>query len=72
MEAVLDPGTVMLEEITALEVERARIEARIAARMLDFDDLRRHQAEANPHPTAARLEASFSPDELAPPGSNAT
>jgi len=65
MEAVLDPGRVILEEVAALEVERARIEARIAARMLDFDDLRRRQAEANPHPTAARLEASFSADELA-------
>jgi len=65
MEAVLDPGRVILEEVAALEVERARIEARIAARMLDFDDLRRRQAEANPDPTAARLEASFSADELA-------
>jgi hypothetical protein len=64
VEAVLDPGQVMLDEITALEMERARIEARIAARMLDFADLRRIRAEANPDETARRLEASFAADEL--------
>ena len=64
MEAVLDPGKVILDEITALEVERARIEAKIASKMLAFQDLRRHHAEANPNATAAKLEASFAADEL--------
>src|SRR5215204_5636292 len=64
METAPDPGQVMLDEITALETERARIEARIAATMLDFADLRRKQAEANPDETARRLEASFAADEL--------
>ena len=64
MATALDPGKVILDEITALEAERARIEARIAAKMLEFDDLRRRQAESNPNPTAAQLEASFAADEL--------
>lgn len=64
MEAVLDPGMVILDEITALEVERAKIEAKIASKMLAFQDLRRTQAESNPHTTAAKLEASFAADEL--------
>src|SRR5215203_2023080 len=64
METAPDPGQVMLDEITALETERARIEARIAATMLDFADLRRKQAEANPDETARKLEASFAADEL--------
>lgn len=64
MEAVLDPGKVILDEIAALEVERARIEATIASKMLDFQDLRRTQAESNPNETAARLAASFAADEL--------
>jgi hypothetical protein len=36
MEHAADPGQVILEEIAALEVVRARTEAQIAARMLDF------------------------------------
>jgi len=44
MENVLDPGAVLLDEVAALELERARIEARIAAKMLEFDDLRRTSA----------------------------
>ena len=64
MATALDPGKAILDEIAALEAERARIEAKIAARMLDFADLRRTQAEANPNPTAAKLEASFAADEL--------
>ncbi|WP_332663249.1 HNH endonuclease signature motif containing protein [Aeromicrobium sp.] len=64
MAAVLDPGKLILDEITALEVERARIEAKIASKMLDFQDLRRRQAESNPNQTAAKLETSFAADEL--------
>ncbi len=44
MEAVVDPGAVILDRIASLEVERAKIEARIAAEMLDFVDLRRREA----------------------------
>ena len=64
MAAVLDPGKAILDEVAALEAERCRIEAQIASRMLDFQDLRRTQAESNPNPTAAKLEASFAADEL--------
>lgn len=75
MEATLDPGQMglppassasgeILDEIAALEVERARIEAKIAAKMLDFADLRRRQAESRTDDTACRLEASFAADEL--------
>lgn len=65
METALDPGKVILQEITALEAERAQTEAKIAAKMLAFDDLRRHQAEAIPNPVVAKLQASFAADELA-------
>ena len=54
----------ILDEVAALEVERARIEAKIATKMLDFEDLRRTEAESNANPTAAKLEASFAADEL--------
>ena len=64
MEAVLDPGQVILDRIAEREVERAKIEAAIAADMLEFDDLRRRQAESNPNEAAAKLEASFAADEL--------
>lgn len=64
MKSVVDPGQVILDEITALEVEPARVEARIAARMLDFHDLRRRQAEANTDPRRRDLEESFAADEL--------
>src|SRR4029453_14953652 len=64
MEAALDSGKVILDEIAALEVERAKTEARITAKMLDFEDLRRQQAESNPNETAAELEASFAADDL--------
>ncbi len=64
MEAVLDPAKVILSEIAELEVERARAEARIAERMLAFQDLRRAQAELNTDPRRRDLEASFAADEL--------
>lgn len=64
MEAVLDPGKVILRRIAEREVERAKIEAAIAADMLEFDDLRRRQAESRTDETARRLEASFAADEL--------
>jgi hypothetical protein len=64
MEAVLDPGTVILDEISTLEVERARIEARIATKTLEFQDLRRRQAESEPDPTRRSLLVSFAADEL--------
>ena len=53
MEAVLDRHKVILSRIAELEVERARIEAETSALMLEFQDLRRVQAEANDAPTVA-------------------
>lgn len=64
MQTAPDPGKVILEEVATLDAERACIEAKIAAKMLDFQDLCRVQAEANPNPTAAKLQASFAADEL--------
>ena len=64
MEAVVDPGAVILDDIAALEVERARVEAKIATRMLDFADVRREQAQAAPSAMVRDLEVSFAADEL--------
>jgi len=65
MEAEPEPGAVILDEIAVLEIERARLESRIAQRMLDFADLRRRQSESADNPTVGRLQASFAADELA-------
>jgi len=64
MEAVREPGAVILDEIAQLEAERAQIEAKIARRMLDFADLRRRESEFALDPVIGRLEASFAADEL--------
>jgi hypothetical protein len=64
MEAVLDPGQVILDEITTLGVERAKIEARIAARMLEFADLRRQQADRHADTRVRDIAAGFAADEL--------
>jgi 5-methylcytosine-specific restriction endonuclease McrA len=64
MDKAADPGQVILDEIAALEVVRARTEAQIAARMLDFHDLRRRQAEGHADPRRRDLEVSFAADEL--------
>lgn len=64
MEAVREPGAVILDEIAELEVERARIESQIARRMLDFADLRRRESELALDPVIGKLEASFAADEL--------
>jgi hypothetical protein len=61
----VDPAQVMLDEIASLEAERAQIEARIAARALDFADVRRQQIDAEPNPQIARLERSAIADQLA-------
>ena len=54
----------ILDEVTALEVERARIESKIASKMLDFQDLRRREADSEPDPTRRSLVASSAADEL--------
>ncbi|MDX6277966.1 MAG: hypothetical protein QOJ72_2094 [Nocardioidaceae bacterium] len=64
MEAVLDPGVAILDEVAALEVERARIEARIAARMLAFEDLRRGESEWTDDLNLRRTEMGFAAEEL--------
>lgn len=65
MEAVLDDrGAVILDEIAMLEVERTRIESKIARRALDFCDLRRRESELALDPRIGKLEASFAADEL--------
>ena len=64
METALDPGAVILDEVAALEVERAQIEARISAKMLDFDDLRRRESEWTNDLKLRRMEMSFAAEEL--------
>lgn len=64
MEAVVEPGAMILDEIARLEVERARTEAKIVRRMLDFADLRRRESALAIDPVIGRLEASFAADEL--------
>ena len=64
MDTALDPGKAILDEIADLEVERARIEARIAGRMLDFTDLRRTEAARHADPRRRDLEVCFAADEL--------
>jgi hypothetical protein len=64
METNLDPGAVILDRIAVLEVERAQIEARIAAEMLEFADVRRRQAEWTDDVKIRRMEAEFAAEEL--------
>jgi hypothetical protein len=64
METVLDSGAVILDRIAVLEVERAKIEARIAAEMLDFDDVRRRESEWTDDLTLRHMEMSFAAEEL--------
>lgn len=59
-----DPTAAILDDIATLEVERARIESTISARMLEFADLRRRESECEPDKRVAKLEASFAADEL--------
>ncbi len=61
METVLDPGAVILDRIADLEVQRAQIEARIAAEMLEFDDLRRRESEWTDDLKLRRMEMGFAP-----------
>src|SRR3954452_17173096 len=64
METVLDPGVAILERIARKEVERARLEAEIAADMLEFEDLRRRESEWTDDQKLRRLEMSFAAEEL--------
>lgn len=64
MSTAIEPGQVILDRISELEVQRARIEAETASLMLQFANLRRVQAERHDDPRASELEASFAADEL--------
>ena len=64
METTTDRGQELLDEIASIEVERARIEAKIAARMLEFAEFRRHESERHADPMLRGLEADFAADEL--------
>src|SRR3954471_19645360 len=64
METVVDPGVTILDEVAALEVERARVEARIASRMLEFEDLRRRESEWTDDLSLRRTEMAFAAEEL--------
>lgn len=64
MQSVLDPAQVELDELAALEAERARIEAKIAAKMLAFEDRRRVESEWTDDLELRRIELSFAADEL--------
>lgn len=64
METVLDRDQAELADIAALEAERARIEAQIAAKMLAFEDRRRAESEWTSDQSLRRIEMSFAADEL--------
>ena len=64
METTSDRGQELLDEIVSLEVQRARIEAEIATRMVEFADLRRRESERHSDPMLRELEADFAADEL--------
>jgi hypothetical protein len=64
MEQALDPGVAILDQVAALEAERARIEARISARLLAFEDLRRRESEWTEDLTLRRTEMAFAAEEL--------
>ncbi|MEJ7636217.1 DUF222 domain-containing protein [Aeromicrobium sp.] len=64
METVVDPGNVLLAEIAELEVQRARVEAQVAAKMLLLQDLRRAGSQRHVDPRRRDLEAGFAADEL--------
>ena len=64
METTTDRGQQLLDRIASLENQRARIEAEIATEMLEFADVRRHEAERHADPVLRDLEADFAADEL--------
>lgn len=64
MEMTIDRGQELLDEIASLEIQRARIDAEIATRMLEFADLRRRESERHADPMLRDLEAGFAADEL--------
>ncbi len=55
---------VILDRIVELEVQRAQIEAKTAALMLEFQDHRRVQAQRHEDQRVRDMEASFAADEL--------
>jgi hypothetical protein len=65
MAIVVDHGQVVLERIAVREAERAALEAKIAEDMLEFQDIRRAQAESAENKTLRDIEVSFAADELA-------
>ncbi|MGH3458399.1 DUF222 domain-containing protein [Aeromicrobium sp.] len=64
MQTTTDAGQELLVEIASLEIQRARIEAEIATRMLQFADVRRVESEQHTGPRLRDLEAGFAADEL--------
>lgn len=65
MTSTTHPGQAILDRITALEVERARIEAQVATEMVEFHQLRKRESQQAPNATIGDLEQSFAVDELA-------
>jgi hypothetical protein len=64
MEEVLDTGDALLAEIASLEVERAQIDAKIAGKMVQIQDMRRREADADPNPRRGQLIAASAADDL--------
>lgn len=63
--AGIDRRQELLDEIASLDAVRAKAEAAMAERMLEFTDLRRREAERQENPTIREIEAGFATDELA-------
>ncbi|MCW2751308.1 MAG: hypothetical protein JWR83_2418 [Aeromicrobium sp.] len=64
METTRCPSAAILDEVAELEVERARVEGRIAAKMLAFEDACRVESEWTDDLELRRVEMSFAAEEL--------
>lgn len=64
MQTVVDLGVAILDRVARHEVERALLEAKISADMLEFADLRRLESEWTPDLKVRRMETEFAAEEL--------
>ena len=64
MEAVVDPGQVILDEVARIRARIARDEALLAGKLLEFEDVRAGQAAGLPNPNDQALAEAAIRDEL--------
>lgn len=64
MSTAIDTGQVILDRIAEIGVARARMDAEETALMLQFQDIRRAEAERHDDPRVREMEVSFATNEL--------